>query len=79
MTTICAMQCVERGQLALDEDVTQLLPELKGLQILRGFDDEDQPILEENNNPITLRLVLLSDSHIQALFVEEKKMQYQPA
>jgi CubicO group peptidase (beta-lactamase class C family) len=36
--TIAAMQCVERGQLKLDEDVTTILPELKGIQILKGFE-----------------------------------------
>ena len=60
--TIAAMQCVERGQLKLDEDVTTILPELKGIQILKGFekglDGEDKPILVPNTKTITLRWVL---------------------
>ncbi|PVH69704.1 beta-lactamase/transpeptidase-like protein [Cadophora sp. DSE1049] len=62
MTTICAMQCVERGDFTLDEDVTRLLPELKGLEILKGFDDQQQPILEKNNKSITLRHLLTHSS-----------------
>jgi CubicO group peptidase (beta-lactamase class C family) len=57
--TIAAMQCVERGQLKLDEDVTTILPELKGIQILTGFekgpDGADKPILVPNTKTITLR------------------------
>jgi CubicO group peptidase (beta-lactamase class C family) len=59
--TIAAMQCVERGQLKLDEDVATILPELKGIQILKGFekgpDGADKPILVPNTKTITLRWV----------------------
>lgn len=56
MTTVAAMQCVERGQVRLDDDVTTILPELKGLEILTGFDEgTGKPILISNNKPITLR------------------------
>ena len=52
-------QCVERGQLKLDEDVTTILPELKGIQILKGFekgsDGADKPTLVPNTKTITLR------------------------
>ncbi|TVY48205.1 Acyltransferase [Lachnellula occidentalis] len=55
-TTVAVMQCVERGQLNLDDDVTGLLPELKGLPILVKFDEGDtQPIMAERTKPITLR------------------------
>jgi CubicO group peptidase (beta-lactamase class C family) len=56
MTTIAAMQCVERGLLSLDGDVTDILPELKGRQILKGFEEGTQkPILVPNTKKITLR------------------------
>lgn len=59
VTTIAAMQCVERGQLNLDSDVSDILPELRDIQILKGFekgwDGKDKPILVENTKPITLR------------------------
>jgi len=50
------MQCVERGHFGLDDDVTVLLPELKGREILTGFHEETgEPILIPNTKTITLR------------------------
>jgi CubicO group peptidase (beta-lactamase class C family) len=58
-TTVAVMQCVERGLLNLDDDVTGLLPELKGLKIMTKFDEGDAlPTIVENTKPITLRLVV---------------------
>lgn len=58
-TTITALQCVEKGLLKLDEDVTDILPELKGLKILTGFEEDgngnDTPVLVDNLKTITLR------------------------
>ena len=57
--TVAAMQCVERGLLKLDNDISVVLPELKELKILTGFekgsDRMDKPILIENTKAITLR------------------------
>lgn len=56
MTSISIMQCVERGQLKLDEDVYAVLPELKDLEILTGFDKASgKPMLKKTTKPITLR------------------------
>jgi CubicO group peptidase (beta-lactamase class C family) len=61
MGTIAAMQCVERGQLKLDDDISAILPELGELKILKGFeegpDGKDKPILVKNTKAITLRSV----------------------
>ncbi|KAG8158515.1 hypothetical protein KVR01_011637 [Diaporthe batatas] len=54
LTATCLLQLVERGQLSLDEDLGARLPFLSDVQILRGFDEDDQPILEDNHRPITL-------------------------
>lgn len=57
MTTVAAMQCVERGLLSLDSDITDVLPEFKGIQILKGFDESTgKPILVDSKKTITLRL-----------------------
>lgn len=52
------MQCVEKGLLTLDGDISEICPEFKGVQILTGFDDDGKPVLVDNDNPITLRSVL---------------------
>jgi len=58
MTTVAALQCVERGLLRLDEDVTGVLPELKDIDILIDFDtNTQQPLLVRSKNKITLRFV----------------------
>lgn len=55
VTTTSLMQIIERGLVGLDDDVRPLVPELAAMQILRGFDADDKPILEDNARPITLR------------------------
>jgi hypothetical protein len=40
----------------LDEDICELVPELAGQPILKGFDSEDKPILEDRKVVITVRL-----------------------
>lgn len=59
MTTVAAMQCVERGLFTLDEDISRLLPEFKDIDILTGFDSATKaPKLEKNTKPITMRFVV---------------------
>jgi hypothetical protein len=60
MTTVAALQCVERGSLSLDEDISRILPELKHRDILTGFDPKtDKPILIPSTKAMTLRFVRL--------------------
>lgn len=55
ITTIAALQSVERGYFTLDEDITRILPEFKGIQILTGFDeDSEEPILVPATKTLTL-------------------------
>ena len=56
MTAISALQCVERGLLSLDEDVTMVLPEVGKFGIITGFDDvQSRSITVPNKEPVTLR------------------------
>lgn len=59
VTIVAVMQCVEKDLLRLDDDVTTILPELKGIEILKGFetgeDGKDKPILVKSKKAITLR------------------------
>jgi len=59
ITTIAALQCVERGQLAFDDDVSTILHELKSPDILVGFNEQTGgPILKKAQEFITLRQLL---------------------
>ncbi|MCJ1478269.1 hypothetical protein MMC13_006946 [Lambiella insularis] len=63
LTTICALQCVEKGLLALDDDVSTVLPELETRDILTGFTPETkEPILRKASKKITLRQLLTHSS-----------------
>ena len=56
MTAISALQCVERGQIGLDDDVSQVLTELKDVQILKDFPEgTEEPTYEKPKTKITLR------------------------
>ena len=56
-TSVAAMQCVDRGLVSLDEDISRVLQELKKPQILKGWDGGGRPILEEAKTDISLRSV----------------------
>ncbi|KAI5253113.1 beta-lactamase family protein [Aureobasidium subglaciale] len=52
LTSIAAMQCIERGLISLDTDVGDLIPSLAAQPILHGFDANDKPILSKRKNAI---------------------------
>ena len=50
------MQCVERGLVALDTDIAEVLPELAAQGILTGFDETSGgPIIQKRQKTMTLR------------------------
>jgi CubicO group peptidase (beta-lactamase class C family) len=55
ITTIGALQLVERGVLDLDTPITAYVPQLSELRVLDGFDEQDNPILENANRAPTVR------------------------
>jgi CubicO group peptidase (beta-lactamase class C family) len=62
ITISACLKLVERGLIALDDEVHALAPELASLQILKGFTDEGKPILEANTKPVTFRHLLTHTS-----------------
>lgn len=63
MTSLCAMQLVERGLITLDEPVYKHIPELEKFTVLKGLEEETgKPIEEKHTKPITLRLLLTHSS-----------------
>jgi methyl acetate hydrolase len=58
ITSAAAMQRVEQGKLALDNEIANVLPELAAPQVLEGFDSSGQPRLRPARRSITLRHLL---------------------
>src|ERR1700688_3604239 len=52
VTTTAAMQLVERGKLALDSPIRDVLPELNSPKVLDGFDAAGEPRLRPAARPI---------------------------
>jgi CubicO group peptidase (beta-lactamase class C family) len=62
ITSVAAMQLVERGKLKLDEPVARHLPQLGKLDVLEGFDAAGKPVFRPAVTPITLRHLLTHTS-----------------
>src|SRR6202035_751968 len=58
LTSVAAMQLVERGKLKLDEPAANIDPSLGSPQVLTGFDAKGVPQLRAARRPITLRDLL---------------------
>jgi len=58
ITSVAALQCVERGLLKLDEPAQKVCPELGRVGVLTGFDAQGQPTTRPPKRAITLRHLL---------------------
>ncbi|KFA46014.1 hypothetical protein S40293_08781 [Stachybotrys chartarum IBT 40293] len=70
VTAVAAMQCVEDGLLSLQGDVSALAPELANKQVLTGWSDDGQPLLESQKNPITLEMLLTHSAGLSYHFID---------
>ncbi|RDW71663.1 hypothetical protein BP5796_07697 [Coleophoma crateriformis] len=63
ITSVAVMQCVERGQVTLDEPVSTILPEWTSPDILTGIDPKTNEFISTKaTTPITLRHLLTHTS-----------------
>ncbi|KAH6873956.1 beta-lactamase/transpeptidase-like protein [Thelonectria olida] len=58
IATIAALQCVEDGLLSLTGDLSTIAPELATRDVLTGFSEDGEPLLEPMARPITLEMLL---------------------
>ncbi|KAF2855182.1 beta-lactamase/transpeptidase-like protein [Plenodomus tracheiphilus IPT5] len=77
VTTIAVMQCVERGQISLNDDIASLLPEWKDPKILTGFTEENEAIYKPATKAITLRHLLTHSSGMAYVFMDPLMSRYQ--
>ncbi|KAI2629950.1 putative D-aminoacylase [Hypoxylon sp. NC1633] len=77
MTAIAVLQCVERGLLSLDDDISTVVPEWKEREILLGFDETTgAPLLEKAEGKISLRMLLTHCSGLGYAFMEPDFARY---
>ena len=62
LTSVAAMQLVERDKLKLDEPAERIDPDLAAPPVLTGFDDKGVPQLRPARTPLTLRNLLTHTS-----------------
>src|SRR3984885_665695 len=62
LTSVAALQLVERGKLKLDEPAGNIDPTMTSAQVLEGFDAKGVPQLRPAQRPITLRNLLTHTS-----------------
>ena len=59
ITTLACMIAVDQGLLSLDDNIRDIVPELKDVKLLVGFEDSSneprKPILKDVTEPISLR------------------------
>ncbi|RJE19904.1 Beta-lactamase [Aspergillus sclerotialis] len=77
ITSIAVMQCVEKGLLDLDADISAILPEWKNPKILTGFNERDEPQFRPAKRPLTLRLLLTHSSGMAYTFMHPLLVRYQ--
>jgi CubicO group peptidase (beta-lactamase class C family) len=62
VTGTAAMQLVEEGRIGLDQPMGDVLPMVKKVKVLEGFDADGGPRLRDPRGPVTLRHLLTHTS-----------------
>ena len=58
VTSVAAMQLVEKGEIHLDDPIEKYLPEMAKLKVLTGYDTDKKPILTPARRQPTIRQLL---------------------
>ncbi|WVW87132.1 hypothetical protein I302_109189 [Kwoniella bestiolae CBS 10118] len=70
ITCIAALQLVDQKRVSLDsvEDIEKYLPEISKLQLLKGYDENDKPVLVTPKNKVTLRMLMSHSAGFTYMF-----------
>jgi len=75
ITTVSALQLVDSGQISLDQGIDEYLPEIHGIQILEGFDSDDEPIFKKASRSPTVReLITHTSGYVYSIWNETALM-----
>jgi CubicO group peptidase (beta-lactamase class C family) len=75
LTSVAALQLIERGRLGLDQEVASVLPAFAELQVLEGYDG-DAPRLRPPSRPATIRQLLTHTSGLGYAFGSPDLLRY---
>lgn len=76
VTGASVMQLVERGVIGLDQPAGDLVPYLRTVQVLDGFDDDGRPRLRDPKTPLTVRQLLTHTSGFAYDFTDDRIASY---
>jgi CubicO group peptidase (beta-lactamase class C family) len=76
LTSVAAMQLVERDKLTLDEPAARIDPTLDSPQVLDGFDAKGAPQLRSARKPVTLRHLLTHTSGLSYQLWDANVLRY---
>ncbi|MCI3134902.1 serine hydrolase domain-containing protein [Phenylobacterium aquaticum] len=76
VVSIAALQLVEQGKLSLDADLSGLLPDLAGLEVMEGVDADGKPRLRPARTAVTLRQLLTHTSGFAYGFTSPEILAY---
>lgn len=79
VTSVAAVQCVERGQLDLDAPASKVLPAIGDAQVLTGFDADGKPSFRRPRRPVTLRHLLTHSAGFSYEIWNADMVRYQQA
>jgi methyl acetate hydrolase len=79
VVSVAALQLVEQGKLSLDGDLGELLPDLRGLEVLDGLGADGKPRLRPAQGAVTLRQLLTHTSGFAYAFSSVDLLAYSQA